>query len=171
MKEKFDFKKEYKFLFSAAVGQPQLVDVPAFKYLMIDGRGDPNTAPEFTEKIQALYGLAYSLKFMLKQGRPAIDFVVSPLSGLWCAEDSTAFCEGRKNEWRWTLMILQPDAVTPELLEKARVKLAAMKALPFAAEVKLNVLHEGAAVQILHIGPYSAALSFGVRSCIMTNRT
>jgi len=153
---KFDFKKEYKFLFSASAKQPQLVEVPAFKYLMIDGKGDPNTVPEFAEKIQALYGLAYTMKFMLKLGSPAVDFVVPPLSGLWCAEDITAFREGRKEEWRWTLLILQPEAVTPELLEKAKAKLAAKKPAPFTAQVQLNVLHEGAAVQILHIGPYSA---------------
>jgi hypothetical protein len=158
MKGKIDFKKEYKFLFSASAKEPQKVDVPDFKYLMIGGQGDPNTAPEFPEKIQALYGLAYTMKFMLKQDRrAAVDFVVPPLSGLWCAEDITAFNAGRKNEWLWTLMILQPDAVTPELLEKAKAKLAAKKKVPpFATQVRVDVLHEGLAVQMLHIGPYSA---------------
>jgi hypothetical protein len=157
MKGKIDFKKEYKFLFSASARQPQLVDVPEFKYLMIDGTGDPNTAPEFAEKIQVLYGLAYTMKFMLKQGSQAVDFVVPPLSGLWCAEDISAFNEGRKDEWLWTLMIMQPDAVTPELLAKSKAKLAAKKpGLLSADRARLEMLHEGAAVQILHIGPYSA---------------
>jgi hypothetical protein len=157
MKGKIDFKKEYKFLFAATAKRPQLVEVPEFKYLMIDGRGDPSSVPEFAEKIQALYGLAYTMKFMLKQDRQAaIDFVVPPLSGLWCADDITAFQSGRKNEWQWTLMILQPDAVTLELLEKAKAKLAAKKPTPFIAQVELKLLHEGSAVQILHIGPYSA---------------
>jgi hypothetical protein len=157
MKGKIDFKKEYTFLFSASARQPQRVDVPELKYLMIDGRGDPSTAAEFSEKIQALYGLAYTLKFMLKQnGRTAFDFVVPPLSGLWCAEDITAYAEGRRDEWLWTLMILQPDAVTPELLEKARAKLTEKKPSPYAGLVRVEVLREGPAVQILHIGPYSA---------------
>jgi hypothetical protein len=157
MKGKIDFKKEYKFLFSASAKEAQKVEVPAFKYLMIDGQGDPNTVPEFSAKIQALYGLAYTMKFMLKLDSQAVDFVVPPLSGLWCAEDITAFHEGRKNEWLWTLMIMQPDAVTPELLATAKAKLAAKKpAPPFVGQVQLNVLHEGLAVQIMHIGPYSA---------------
>jgi hypothetical protein len=157
MKGKIDFKKEYKFLFSASAKEAQTVQVPEFKYLMIDGRGDPNTVPDFSEKIQALYGLAYTMKFMLKQGPPAQDFVVAPLAGLWCAEDITAFHEGRKDEYQWTLMIMQPDAVTPELLEKAQAKLAAKKpAAPFTGQVRLEVLHEGPAAQILHVGPYSA---------------
>jgi len=157
MKGKIDFKKEYKFLFSATARAAQTVEVPEFKYLMIDGKGDPNTAPEFPAKIQALYGLAYTMKFMLKQSDPAIDFVVAPLSGLWCAEDITAFREGRKHEWEWTLMILQPDAVTPEQLEKAKAKLAAKKEAPACAgQVRLELLREGAAVQILHIGSYSS---------------
>jgi hypothetical protein len=156
MKGKIDFKKEYKFLFSASAKEGQKVEVPAFKYLMIDGKGDPNTVPEFSEKIQALYGLAYTMKFMLKLGPQALDFVVPPLSGLWCAEDITAFREGRKNEYLWTLMIMQPDAVTPELLEKAKAKVAAKKeAPPSAGQVRLDVLKEGPAVQILHIGSYS----------------
>ncbi|MBU4307323.1 MAG: GyrI-like domain-containing protein [Candidatus Aminicenantes bacterium] len=158
MKGKIDFKKEYKFLFSASAKEAQKVEVPAFKYLMIDGRGDPSTAPEFQEKIQALYGLAYTMKFMLKQDpQAAVDFVVPPLSGLWWAEDIAAFREGRKEEWRWTLLILQPDAITPELLEKAKAKLAAKESAPvFADQVQLNVLQEGLAVQVLHIGPYNA---------------
>jgi len=156
MKGKIDFKKEYKFLFSASAKEAQKVDVPDLKYLMADGTGDPNTAAEFPAKIQALYGLAYTMKFMLKLDPQAQDFVVPPLSALWCAEDISAFHEGRKGEWRWTLMILQPDAVTPELLEKAKAKLAAKKPAPFAGPVRLEVLREGPAVQILHIGPYSA---------------
>jgi len=157
MKGKLDFKKEYKFLFSTSAKEVQKVHVPEFKYLMIDGQGDPNTVPEFPAKIQALYGLAYTMKFMLKQSDPAVDFVVAPLSGLWCAEDIAAYREGRKEEWLWTLMILQPDAVTPELLEKAKVKLAAKKDAPSCAgQVRLELLHEGAAVQILHIGSYSS---------------
>jgi len=157
MKGKIDFKKEYKFLFSTTARAAQTVEVPEFKYLMIDGKGDPNTVPEFSAKIQALYGLAYTMKFMLKQSDPAIDFVVAPLSGLWCAEDITAFHEGRKHEWEWTLMILQPDAVTPELLEKAKAKLAAKKEAPACAgQARLDLLREGAAVQILHIGSYSS---------------
>jgi hypothetical protein len=157
MKGKIDFKKEYKFLFSASAKEAQKVEVPAFKYLMIDGAGDPNKAPEFSEKIQALYGLAYTMKFMLKQaGAAAVEYVVPPLSGLWCAEDISAFPAGRKEEWRWTLMILQPDAVTPELLEKAKAKVAAKKkAPPSAGQVRLDVLQEGPAVQIMHIGSYS----------------
>jgi len=157
MKEKIDFKKEYKFLFSASAKEPQKVEVPAFKYLMIDGQGDPNTAPEFSEKIQVLYSLAYTMKFMLKQGSPAVEFVVPPLSGLWCAEDITAFSAGRKHEWLWTLMIMQPDAITPELLANAKAKLAAKKPELLSVErARLEVLHEGLAAQILHIGPYSA---------------
>jgi hypothetical protein len=158
MKGKTDFKKEYKFLFTASAKQPQVLEVPDLKYLMVDGSGDPNTAPGFSEKIQALYGLAYTMKFMLKKaGAAAVEYVVPPLSGLWCAEDITAFSAGRRDEWRWTLMILQPDAVTPELLEKAKAKLAAKKpAALFAGQARLDVLHEGTAVQILHIGSYSA---------------
>jgi hypothetical protein len=158
MKGKIDFKREHTFLFSATAGAARTVQVPDFKYLMIDGKGDPNTAPEFAEKVQTLYSLAYTMKFMLKKGgAAAVDYVVPPLSGLWCAEDIAAFRDGRKHEWEWTLMILQPDAVTPELLQMAKAKLEAKKPRPsFVHEVRLDVLREGLAAQILHCGPYSA---------------
>lgn len=133
------------------------MEVPPFKYLMIDGRGDPNRSPEFQEKIQVLYGLAFTMKFMLKldPGSP-FDFAVPPFSALWHADDPSSFQAGRKEEWRWTLMILQPDPITPELLAKAKVKLAAKKPSPFIEQANLKLLQEGTALQILHQGPYSA---------------
>lgn len=157
MKGKFDFKKDYKFLFTASVKEPRIVEVPDFKYLMVNGQGDPNQAPEFPEKVQALYGLAFTLKFILKLDPASpFDFAVPPLSGLWHAADASAFIANRKEEWQWTLMILQPDAVTPELLEKAKVKLAKKKPSPYIDPVYLKLHPEGMALQILHQGPYSA---------------
>jgi len=131
--------------------------VPLLKYLMIDGRGDPNTASEFQEKAQVLYGLAYTIKFMLKENpKSGCDFVVPPLSGLWHAEDMSAFHEKRMAEWIWTLMLMQPDAVTPEVLEKARAKLAKKKPSTHIAAARLELYREGLALQVLHLGPYNA---------------
>ena len=47
---------------------------------MIDGRGDPNTAPAYVDAIQALYSLSYTLKFVLKR-EMRLQYRVNPLEG------------------------------------------------------------------------------------------
>lgn len=153
----FDFKKEFKYLFSPSAKEPEIVDVPAFKYIKVDGHGYPGTSKEFEEKVQLLYGLAYTLKFTLKQDPEApFDFKVPPLSGLWHADDMAAFTEeGRKEEWKWTLMILLPDRVTDADVERAKVALKKKKDPPLLEEVYFKVYEEGRCAQVKHIGPYS----------------
>jgi hypothetical protein len=154
--QKFDFKKEYKNLFSPSAKEAEIIDVPAFKYIMIDGEGDPNTAQEFQDKVQVLYGLSYTIKFMLKKdGKDPFDFAVPPLSGLWCAEDMTAFVEGRKHEWKWTLMIAMPDRVTDDVFEKGKETLREKKNPVFLDQARLETYEEGLCAQIMHIGPYA----------------
>jgi len=153
----YDFSKEFKYLFSAKAGKPEIVEVPPFKYLKADGRGDPNTAPEFAEKIGLLYGLAYTLKFMLKKDETApFDFKVAPMSGLWDADDKNAFVQtGRKEEWKWTIMILMPDRVTNGDFEKARAEFIRKKKPAGIDAIGFEVYDEGKCAQILHLGPYS----------------
>jgi len=154
--QKLDFKKEYKSLFSPSAKEPEIVEVPAFKYIMIDGRGDPNTAKDFQDKIQVLYGLSYTFKFMLKLDKTdPFDFTVPPLSGLWCADDITAFAEGRKHEWKWTLMILMPDRVTREVFEEGKRKLEEKKNPAFLELANFEIYEEGLSAQIMHMGPYA----------------
>jgi hypothetical protein len=154
---KLDFKKEYKAIFSPSAKTPEIVEVPDFKAIMIDGRGDPNTSPDFQAKVGVLYGLAYTLKFSLKRDKDdPFDFAVPPLSGLWCADDIRAFFEqGRRHEWRWTLLVLMPDRVSPALFEKARDELRRKKDPDHLAEAYFQVHHEGLAAQVMHIGPYA----------------
>ena len=57
-----DLKKVHKEMYSARVGEPALVDVPALPFLMIDGQGDPNTATEYADAVSALYPIAYAIR-------------------------------------------------------------------------------------------------------------
>ena len=154
---KLDFKKEYKYLFSPSPKTPEIVQVPAFKYIMMDGEGYPGDSSDFQEKIQVLYGLAYTIKFMLKKDRQEpFDFTVPPLSGLYCADDPAAFSDdSRKDEWKWTLMIMLPDRVTTSVFEAARQELIKKKNPPAAGLAYLEIYEEGLCAQIMHIGPYS----------------
>lgn len=136
-----------------ASSSPQWVEVPPTSFLMVDGTGDPNTAQSYKDAVEALYGMAYALRFKLKD--PGLVYKVGPLEGLWWATDMQEFSVERKNDWLWTMMIAQPKAVTHEGFEKARNELRRKKNPAALDKIRLEVLHEGRAAQILHIGPYS----------------
>lgn len=87
---KQDLKKTFATLYKGRAGKPVELRVPKLRYLMIDGRGDPN-GPEFMAAIEALYGLSYALKFGSKNGPSKKDWTVMGLEGLWWADDMSAF--------------------------------------------------------------------------------
>lgn len=153
--DKIDYKKELKHLYMASAKQPALVEVPTLRYLRIDGAGDPNTSSAYRQAVEALFSLAYTIKFALKKGPAAVDYAVMPLEGLWWTDDMTQFSVARKNEWQWTLMIMQPALVTEPLVEACRAELARKKDLPALSRVEFAAFEEGKAAQILHIGPFT----------------
>jgi hypothetical protein len=154
--KKIDFKKELKLLYSASAKEPSIVDVPEMSFLMIDGEGDPNTAKAYSDAIEALYAVAYTLKFMIKKGQTAIDYGVMPLEGLWWTDDMSRFSTDNKDIWKWTAMIMQPEFVTEELFQEASREVKKKKDPPALPKMRLEDFHEGLSAQIMHIGPYSA---------------
>ena len=151
--EQIDLKKDLKPLYTASVKEATLVTAPPLKYLMFNGFGDPNANPEFPAGVEALYTASYTLKFMLKQAQ-GLDYVVPPLEGLWWMLMAD-FDLARRDDWRWTLMIPQPEPVNRELLDLAVAAARKKKALPALEKLRLEIYHEGQAAQILHVGPYS----------------
>jgi hypothetical protein len=153
MTDKTDFKKDLD-AYRATLREFRIVEIPDLRYLMIDGRGDPNTSPAFTHAAEALYPVAYKLKFASKRqlGR---DYVVMPLEGLWWAEDMDVFTTSRdKSRWNWTLMIMVPDWIDYDLFATAVQQAGAKNRPARLDEVRLEVLSEGRCVQTLHIGSY-----------------
>jgi hypothetical protein len=137
-----------------ATTTPQLVHVPPLRFLCLDGHGDPNTSPAYSAAVQALYSVSYAAKFAVKKaGGPG--FKVSPLEGLWWAEDLSTFLTGDKSEWDWTMMIRQPDAVTNDLSARLAEEVADKKSMPAARQLRLISFDEGDAAQVLHVGPYA----------------
>jgi len=153
MSNKIDFKKELKHLYRPSGKEFEVVDVPPMSFLMIDGHGDPNTAQEYKDAVEALYALAYRLKFMSKNelGR---DYVVPPMEGLWWAEHMEEFSTDDKSAWDWTMMVMQPEWITEEMLEQAVGQVKRKKDLPALPKLRLETVHEGLAVQIMHTGSY-----------------
>jgi hypothetical protein len=153
--EKIDFKKELKHLYKPSAKKVDVVEVPQLNYLMIDGEGDPNTSQSFQDAIDVLYSLSYVLKFMIKRGKIGIDYGVLPLEGLWWADDMSSFSVEDKDGWKWTLMIMQPDLVTKEMVQKAIGQVRVKKNPVSLPLVRFESFEEGKVAQIMHIGAFS----------------
>ena len=152
MTDKIDFKKSLD-AYRAKRGEFRVVDVPDLQYLMVDGHGDPNSSPAFTEAVEALYPVAYKLKFASKRelGR---DYVVPPLEGLWWADDMDSFTTSRdKSQWDWTLLHLVPDWIERDLFAAA-IEQATASGRARLDDVRLEPLSEGRCVQTLHVGSF-----------------
>lgn len=153
--EKIDLKKDLKHLYSASAKEVCEVDVPAMNFLMVDGEGDPNTAPAYAAAIEALFAVSYTLKFMLKKGPVALDYGVMPLEGLWWADDMSKFSTADKSNWKWTAMIMQPSFITADLVGRAIAEVKAKKNPVALPRVRLGNFAEGRCAQVMHIGPFS----------------
>lgn len=150
---KIDFKKSLD-CYQAELHKFRIIDVPKLQYLMVDGKGDPNSSNDFANAIESLYPVAYKLKFAskLELGK---DYVVPPLEGLWWAEDMAMFTTARdKSSWDWTLMIMVPDWIDHEMFVTAVENVAAKGKPNSLDKVRMEALEESMCVQTLHIGSY-----------------
>lgn len=105
--KRIDLKKDLHDLYNPSAREMEILRVPKFNFLMIDGHGSPNTSPQFPLAVQALYAAAYTLKFMIKQTE-SVEYPVMALEGLWWSENLEAFRMELRDDWKWTLMIMQP---------------------------------------------------------------
>ncbi len=148
----YDLKKEHRALYAPRADGFQVIDVPRICFLMIDGHGDPNTTSAYRQAVETLFAASYAARAV---ARSRLDRVhtVAPLEGLWWAQDLGAFRARTKSLWHWTMMIAQPDWITPDVLDEA---LAAVdtRRVPALDQLRHQQLTEGPSVQILHVGPY-----------------
>ena len=155
-----DLKKELKYLYAPSVKKVEIVKVPRLQFAMIDGaieKGyEPGNSPSFQEATQALYGISYTLKFMLKKRKTnPIDYPVMALEGLWWVEDGI-FDITVKDNWFYTLMILQPDIIKKDIFEEGLSQVRRKRGDSSAlSELRLTNFEEGSCVQVMHIGPYA----------------
>jgi hypothetical protein len=155
-----DLKKQFKYLYQPSTKKIDTVQVPNLQFAMVDGEiekgSEPGKSPSFAEATQAMYGISYTLKFMLKKRKTnAIDYPVMALEGLWWVEDGS-FDIRIKDNWVYMLMIMQPDIITQEIFEEAREKVRRKKGgSDMLNKVRLAHFEEGLCVQTMHIGPYA----------------
>ncbi len=159
--EKTGPEEKYKELYNPSAKQVTLVKVPRFNFIMVDGTIPPNIqvgdAADYQNAVETLYGLSYTLKFMVKQRKKdPVDYPVMPLEGIWWAEGSQRnFTVSRKDTWYFTAMIMQPEPVTAALFLEAKEKLRAKKNPLMLDDARFEKFEEGPSIQVMHLGPYS----------------
>jgi hypothetical protein len=155
MTSKVDFKKTFKELFQPSSKEVVVVKVPEMQFLMIDGVGSPGDSEEYLNALKVLYPVAFKVKFMSKAiGK---DYVVPPLEGLWWADNMDDFIKGNRDKWKWTMMIMQPNWITQQMIDKA-IEITKEKKTELSdllPKLRVEIYIEGKAAQIMHIGPYS----------------
>ncbi|MCD2453555.1 GyrI-like domain-containing protein [Methylicorpusculum oleiharenae] len=152
---KIDLKRELKHLYKPPARSVATVDVPAMRFLMIDGQGDPNNSTEYAEAVEALFSVSYVTKFSVKRSLSAVDYSVMPLEGLWWSDDWSSFTSGDRSAWKWTMMIMQPDFASDDAISEAIDQVRTKKSLKAIDLLRLESFTEGLCVQTLHIGPFS----------------
>jgi hypothetical protein len=150
-----DLKKHLRHLYTPSGKDPVQVDVPTLPFLMIDGEGDPREQG-YKDTVSLLYAVAYTVKFQLK--RLGHDYVVMPLEGRWWVDDLTALDFEHRDNWRWTMMILQPEHVTAEMVAQACADVRKKKELATLPPVRFEIFTEGLCAQMPYIGPYKDEL-------------
>ncbi len=158
--EKLDLQKTYKDFYTPSAKAVQLVEVPPFNFAMLEGAIEPGlgpgTSPGFQEATQALYGVSFTLKFAAKKRKEnPIDYGVMALQGLWWIEEGD-FDIHKKDNWKYRLMIMQPDFITQAMFEEAVRQVKRKRASAAVDRLRLERFEEGLCIQILHIGPYAA---------------
>lgn len=155
MPTKVDFKKSMKEYYQPSPKEVVSVDVPEMQFLMIDGMGSPGDSKEYQDALAVLYPVAFKIKFLSKS--KSKDYVVPPLEGLWWADNMEDFTEGKRDKWKWTMMIMQPNWITQEMIDEAiaLTKEKKPELSPLTLKLRLEKYKEGKVAQIMHIGPYS----------------
>jgi hypothetical protein len=150
-------RREYKKVYDASTKRIDIVDVPEFNFIMVDGIGNPNV-DDFRLKAQALRILSKAIKNYFKDELEIL-YLVSPLEGLWDTYDNSQFDVTRKQMIKFTLMMAQPKMLDEETFEKIKEKAMAKKDNPFLVDVYLKKMKEGSSVQMLHKGPYNTEIN------------
>jgi len=155
-----DLKKEFKYLYQPSAKKIEIVKVPRLQFAMVDGAiekgSEPGKSPAFQKATEAIYGISYTLKFMLKKRKTnAVDYPVMALEGLWWVEDGV-FDITIKDNWFYTLMIMQPAVITKDLFDEAREQVRKKRGdTPALAKARLEYFEESLCAQVMHIGPYA----------------
>lgn len=157
--ETIDFKKDptYK-----AKTEPEIITVPAMRFIMVDGEGAPESSDgantEFQQAMMALFGVVYTIKFWDKKHPIPADyakFTMAPVEGLWWTKSGKNFDTNNPDDWKWTVMLRVPEFVTKVYFDEVVEECVRAKKSDVYRNARLETFEEGICVQIMHVGPYS----------------
>lgn len=149
---KYEWRKLDKKLYQGPK-TPVVIEHPVQSFIMLNGQGNPNKA-DFSERVSALYSLAYAIKMEYKKTahhQEFTDFTVYPLEGVWQQTEAETLV---KDDLVYTIMIAQPEFITNEIVETALEKVKVKKPNPFYNEIRFERISEGSSVAMLHVGPF-----------------
>ncbi len=155
---KIELSKETTQLYAPSARHVDLVEVPEFNFIMLDGQMETGTRPSTSETFQnalnTLNGISFTLKFMSKLNRKKpVDYNTMPLEALWHPSDNSDYKNRAK--WNWTMMMMQPAHITVEMFESAVASLKKKQGeIPSLTLARFKSFHEGSAVQIMHVSSF-----------------
>lgn len=152
--KELDLRTQLRGLYGPSPKAPQIVTVPRMSFIMVDGEGDPNS-PSFQEAIGVLYNIAFTTKFKVRKEQ-GVNYPVMPMEGLWWSDEAGGFDPEHRNDWRWTVMIMQPELVTSPLIGSVKGEITKKKGIRGLERARLESFNEGLSAQMMHVGPYSA---------------
>lgn len=150
---KHEWKKHEKDLYGVKQS-PRIVDIPMQQFIMIKGKGNPNDK-EFSDKVSALYSLAYGIKMMYKNTNSTneiSDYTVYPLEAIWNDIGDTQQLD--KNQLEYTIMIRQPDVITKDIVFNALERLKIKKPNSLYEQIFFDTMQDAKSIEVLHIGAY-----------------
>ena len=154
----FDFKKEYKEFYIPS-SRPAIISVPAFNFIAVRGKGNPNDPDgEYSKALNLLYGTAYTIKMSKKTDYRIdgyFDYVVPPLEGFWWQDGTEGVDCAHKENFRWISVIRLPDFVTKKDFDWAVAEATRKKKVDFS-KVEFLTMEEGLCVQCMHTGSYDS---------------
>lgn len=158
--KKIDFKKDFKELYAPG-DNPVLIKIPAMKFLMVDGCGNPNDSEgEYQDAVSILYALIYTIKMGCKFGKFDTgteifpDYTLPPLEGFWWMKDPNETNFTKKESFCWTSMLRLPDYITEEIFLQAKMKVKKKKPGLDVEKARFEVYEEGLCVHCTHHGSF-----------------
>lgn len=155
---KHEWKKHEK-QFYLPKNKPELINIPNFKFFVIDGSGNPND-DFFAEYIGVLYSLSYAVKMSPKKGiipQGYFDYTVYPLEGIWdLTEEAKKRFDGAfdKKDLVFKLMIRQPNFIDDHFANQILEQTKKNKPHDLLEKVRFEEIYEGDCIQMLHLGSY-----------------
>lgn len=151
---KHEWKKQEKEIYGVKT-KPCVIDIPAWKYIILSGSGNPNDEI-FSDKVAALFSIAYKIKMaykaLAKKSSEITDYTVYPLEGMWSMASEKEYLV--KEELQYRIMIRQPDFITREMFEHALETVKSKKYNPYLTDVSFEKICDGRCIQILHKGAF-----------------